>query len=302
MDIEGKGQRKMKKRNILHIWIPLLIAATAASACSQEISPVSTETSFVATITTETSYETEIETEATTETTEEETTTETVEETSEETTEEITEETTTPVTEPDTYEDFTYQISIVTAEGASSDKGYYVFNAPANALRYVVVISSDNVGEGGYEFIADEVKYDGSIVTITVEESPLDFVEEGSYPCCAVELSTLPDEIIVKTTDDEVLEPLYVYLKDEEISDDYKAIFYSDGGQEKIYVYELSNGEYKWLIEGSYGDFNQSDTDKSIRGFGLAKTKEELMEFVRKHSCRIFTYPGETDYHSVDAF
>ena len=85
MSIEEKGQRRMKKRNLLHIATSLLIAALVVAACNKKIEPPDAETSEVIEMTTETSAMHEIETEVTTEVTTVETTEETTEKMEEET-------------------------------------------------------------------------------------------------------------------------------------------------------------------------------------------------------------------------
>ncbi|MCR5804341.1 MAG: hypothetical protein K6G47_08750 [Clostridia bacterium] len=208
-----------------------------------------------------------------------------------------------PVAEIENTEDIAYRITKSRSEGESSDRGYYVFNMPDSDLRYVVIISSDDGSENGYDFDVTDVKFDGFILKITVEEKELDSVfEKGSWPCTSVEIDKFPDDVIVMTTDNEILDRIYVYMRDEEISDDYTAVFYDDGGQDNIFVYELEDGRYKWLVISSFGDINPAASDKIITGFGLAENKEELKKLVSEHSCRIFTYPGETDCHTTDEF
>ena len=290
----------MRKRNLLHIGTSLLIAITALAACGKEVKPTASETSEIAVMTTDTSNVTENETEVTTEVTSEETSVETTEELVEKTTEETTMQS---VAESENKEDITYRITESRSEGESSDRGYYFFNMPNSDLRYAVVISSDDGSETGYGFDVTDVEFDGSILTITVEEKELDSVfEKGSWPCTSIEIDKFPDDVIVMTTDNEVLDRLYVYMRDEEVSDDYAAVFYSDGGMDNIYVYKLENGGYKWVVVSSFGDINQAGIDKCITGFGLTESKEKLKELVRDHACRIFTYPGETDYHTTDEF
>ncbi|MBO7425650.1 MAG: hypothetical protein J6U23_08210 [Clostridiales bacterium] len=286
----------MKKRNLLHIATSLLIAALVVAACNKKIEPPDAETSEVIEMTTETSAMHEIETEVTTEVTTVETTEETTEKMEEET---ITE----PVAEIEILEDITYRITKTKSEGESSDRGYYVFNMPENDLKYAIIVSSDDGSETGYGFDVTDIKFVGSVLTITVEECKLDSVfEKGSWPCTSVEIDKFPDDVIVMTTDNEILDRIYVYMRDEEISDDYTAVFYDDGGQDNIFVYELEDGRYKWLVISSFGDINPAASDKIITGFGLAENKEELKKLVSEHSCRIFTYPGETDCHTTDEF
>ncbi len=275
----------MKKRNLLRIVALFVIAAITVTACSRDME-TAPESSEIVVMTTERSAE--IETEVTTEL---------------ETSETAVEITAKPVAEIENTEDIAYRITKSRSEGESSDRGYYVFNMPDSDLRYVVIISSDDGSENGYDFDVTDVKFDGFILKITVEEKELDSVfEKGSWPCTSVEIDKFPDDVIVMTTDNEILDRIYVYMRDEEISDDYTAVFYDDGGQDNIFVYELEDGRYKWLVISSFGDINPAASDKIITGFGLAENKEELKKLVSEHSCRIFTYPGETDCHTTDEF
>ncbi len=275
----------MKKRNLLHIVVLFVIAAITVTACSRDME-TAPESSEIVVMTTERSAE--IETKVTTEL---------------ETSETAVEITAKPVAEIENTEDIAYRITKSRSEGESSDRGYYVFNMPDSDLRYVVIISSDDGSENGYDFDVTDVKFDGFILKITVEEKELDSVfEKGSWPCTSVEIDKFPDDVIVLTTDNEVLDRIYVYMREEDISDDYTAVFYSDLQSEDIYVYELEDGRYKWIALSSLGDISSIDPEKYITGFGLVENKEELKELVRDYSCRIFTYPGETDYHTTDEF
>ena len=104
------------------------------------------------------------------------------EETTIEESETNTEEPSVPVSQP-SKASFDYQI--MTVNGTSKDRGYYVVEVEEDGYPYDVIISSGEQSTGGYDIQIMSVDYDGSLLTITVEETapgPTDMVTEAEDP------------------------------------------------------------------------------------------------------------------------
>lgn len=224
------------------------------------------------------------------------------EETTIEESETNTEETSDPVSQP-SKASLVYQI--MTVNGTSKDRGYYVVEVEEDGYPYDVIISSGEQSTGGYDIQIMSVDYDGSLLTITVEETapgPTDMVTEAfTYPSCAIELSILPDEIKVVTTAGEELKCLDTKLSDSAIEDGWLCVIEEGTGEVmlKTFVYENADGTYKYInVESTTTSWGATTWNDVVRGSGTADTRDDVAAAAEEFgSCGFVLLPN--DYQTV---
>ena len=198
-----------------------------------------------------------------------------------------------------------FDYRIMTVNGTSKDRGYYVVEVEEDGYPYDVIISSGEKSTGGYDIQILSVDYDGSLLTITVEETepgPTDMVTEAlTYPCCAVELSILPDEIKVVTTAGDELKNLDTSLSDSAIEDGWLCVLEDGAGEimRKTYVYENADGTYKYInVESTTTSWGASTWNDVVKGSGTADTRDDVVAAAEDFgSCGFVLLPN--DYQTV---
>ena len=224
------------------------------------------------------------------------------EETTIEESETNTEEPSDPVSQP-SKASLDYQV--MTVNGTSKDRGYYVVEVEEDGYPYDVIISSGERSTGGYDIQIMSVDYDGSLLTITVEETapgPTDMVTEAlTYPSCAIELSILPDEIKVVTTAGEELKCLDTELSDSAIEDGWLCVIEEGTGEVllKTFVYENADGTYKYInVKSTTTSWGATTWNDVVKGSGTADTRDDVAAAAEEFgSCGFVLLPN--DYQTV---
>ena len=213
-----------------------------------------------------------------------------------------TEEPSDPVSQP-SKASLDYQI--MTVNGTSKDRGYYVVEVEEDGYPYDVIISSGERSTGGYDIQIMSVDYDGSLLTITVDETapgPTDMVTEAlTYPSCAIELSILPDEIKVVTTAGEELKCLDTKLGDSAIEDGWLCVIEEGTGEVmlKTFVYENADGTYKYInVKSTTTSWGATTWNDVVKGSGTADTRDDVAAAAEEFgSCGFVLLPN--DYQTV---
>lgn len=198
-----------------------------------------------------------------------------------------------------------YQIIPASTEGGSDERGYYVFEDAEDMCPYKIVIAMGERSTGGYDIEITDVVYDGSALVITVKETspdPTDFVTEAfTYPCCAIELTILPDDISVVSESGVEFECLNTYLDGSDIEDGWLCVIEDGGGEimRKTYVYETADGGYEYInVESTTTSWGAATWNDVIKGSGTADTREEVVDAAEEFgSCGFVLLPG--DYQTV---
>ena len=194
---------------------------------------------------------------------------------------------------------------IMTVNGTSKDRGYYVVEVEEDGYPYDVIISSGEKSTGGYDIQILSVDYDGSLLTITVEETepgPTDMVTEAlTYPCCAIELSLLPDEIKVVSTAGDELKNLDTNLSDSAIEDGWLCVIEEGTGEVmlKTFVYENADGTYKYInVKSTTTSWGATTWNDVVKGSGTADTRDDVAAAAEEFgSCGFVLLPN--DYQTV---
>ena len=194
---------------------------------------------------------------------------------------------------------------IMTVNGTSKDRGYYVVEVEEDGYPYDVIISSGEKSTGGYDIQILSVDYDGSLLTITVEETepgPTDMVTEAlTYPCCAIELSLLPDEIKVVSTAGDELKNLDTNLSDSAIEDGWLCVIEDGTGEVmlKTFVYENADGTYKYInVKSTTTSWGATTWNDVVKGSGTADTRDDVAAAAEEFgSCGFVLLPN--DYQTV---
>ena len=194
---------------------------------------------------------------------------------------------------------------IMTVNGTSKDRGYYVVEVEEDGYPYDVIISSGEKSTGGYDIQILSVDFDGSLLTITVEETepgPTDMVTEAlTYPCCAIELSLLPDEIKVVSTAGDELKNLDTNLSDSAIEDGWLCVIEDGTGEVmlKTFVYENADGTYKYInVKSTTTSWGATTWNDVVKGSGTADTRDDVAAAAEEFgSCGFVLLPN--DYQTV---
>ena len=194
---------------------------------------------------------------------------------------------------------------IMTVNGTSKDRGYYVVEVEEDGYPYDVIISSGEKSTGGYDIQILSVDYDGSLLTIMVEETepgPTDMVTEAlTYPCCAIELSLLPDEIKVVSTAGDELKNLDTNLSDSAIEDGWLCVLEEGTGEVmlKTFVYENADGTYKYInVKSTTTSWGATTWNDVVKGSGTADTRDDVAAAAEEFgSCGFVLLPN--DYQTV---
>ena len=198
-----------------------------------------------------------------------------------------------------------YNIVPAGSSEGTDDRGYYVFEMPEDDLPYKLVIAAGEFSTGGYDIEITDVMYDGTELTVTVKEtSPADtdmVTEAFTYPCCAVELGILPDEITVVSESGQEFECLDVSLDGGEIEDGWLCVLEDGAGEimRKTYVYENADGTYKYInVESTTTSWGASTWNDVVKGSGTADTRDDVVAAAEDFgSCGFVLLPN--DYQTV---
>lgn len=204
-----------------------------------------------------------------------------------------------------------YKIIPSKAEGSSAEKGFYVFGTSDGERPYKVLIAAGKFNTGGYDIGITGIMFDGTTLTITVKETspaPSAIVTQAfTYPCCAVEISKLPDDVKVTGDNGYEYQKLFTRLDKTEIKDDWIAYF-ADGCGElmyRTYVYETGDGRYKYVnVNEHTASWGSSKWEQSVSGTGIVNTRKEIAEVAKKHgSYGYVMFPGDLNKpHKVSEF
>ena len=195
--------------------------------------------------------------------------------------------------------------------GSSDGRGYYIFQDRQDKLSYKILIAAGQFSTGGHDIFISDIQYDGSKITITVQETapkPTDTVTQAiTFPCCAVEIDKLPEKIEVVSKDGAVFEKLDTRLDASAIEKGWIAIIEDGVGEfmRATYVYKTADGKYKYvncnLVTSSWGS---TKWNKTVKDSGIVDTREEVVEAARKFgSCGFVIMAGDMSKpHSVAEF
>lgn len=204
-----------------------------------------------------------------------------------------------------------YKIIPSKAEGSSAEKGFYVFGTSDGDRPYKILVAAGKFNTGGYDINITGIKFNGTSLVINVKETspaPAAVVTQAfTYPCCAVEVSKLPDEIKVIGDNGYEYQRLFTRLDKTEIKDGWIAYF-ADGCGElmyRTYVYETGDGRYKYVnVNEHTSSWGSSKWEQSVSGTGIVNTREEIAEVAKKHgSYGYVMFPGDNNKpHAVSEF
>ena len=200
---------------------------------------------------------------------------------------------------------FDYKIVPAASSEGTDDRGYYVFERPEDALPYKLVIAAGEFSTGGYDIEITDVLYDGTELVVTVKETApadTDMVTEAfTYPCCAMELGLLPDEIRVVSESGQEFECLDISLDEGEIEDGWLCVLEDGAGEfmRKTYVYENADGTYKYInVESTTTSWGASTWNDVVKGSGTADTRDDIVAAAEDFgSCGFVLLPN--DYQTV---
>ena len=203
-----------------------------------------------------------------------------------------------------------YMLAESSSSGDSDERGYYIFMNAEDECPYKVLITAGEFASGGYDIEITDIAYDGAEMTITVYETspdPSDAVPAVmTYPCCGVELSELPDDIKVVTTDGYELECLYLYLDATEIGEGYFAVIEDGSGEimQKTYVYELSDGTFTYTnVTATTTSWGASTWQEVVNGKGKADTRDDVVKAAEDFGSAGFVmYPGDSAVYTLEEF
>ena len=204
-----------------------------------------------------------------------------------------------------------YHLIPASSSGESGERGYYIFQDRQDKLSYKILITAGQFSTGGHDIAVRGIHYDGSKITITVQETspkPTDTVPQViTYPCCAVEIDKLPENIEVISKDGLVFKKLDTRLDASAIEKNWIAVIEDGAGEfmRATYVYKTADGKYKYvncnLVTSSWGS---TKWNKTVKDSGIVDTREEVVEAARKFgSCGFVIMAGDMSKpHSVAEF
>lgn len=204
-----------------------------------------------------------------------------------------------------------YHLIPAAGSGESGERGYYIFQDRQDKLSYKILIAAGQFSTGGHDIAVRSINYDGSKITITVQETspkPTDIVPQAiTYPCCAVEIDKLPENIEVISKDGPVFKKLDTRLDASAVEKDWIAIIEDGAGEcmKATYVYKTDDGKYKYVncdeVTSSWGS---RKWNKVVRDRGIVDTREEVVEVARKFgSCGFVIMAGDMKKpHTVSEF
>ena len=200
-----------------------------------------------------------------------------------------------------------YHLIPASSSGSSGGRGYYIFQDRQDKLAYKICIAAGEKNTGGYD-----IQYDGSKLKIIVKETspaPTDYVTEAiTYPCCAVEIDQLPENIEIVSEKGTAFERLETQLDASEIEKGWIAIIQNGAGEmmRSTYVYELPDGKYKYInVQSTTKSWGSSKWNHAVKGSGIVDSREAVVEESKKFgSCGFVSLAGDASkkVHSVAEF
>lgn len=199
------------------------------------------------------------------------------------------------------FEDYEYTVLGHKEYGPTLWRGWYIRDTAEE--KYILICDGMKY-TGGYYINIKDVSYDksGGTVVITVATSRDQEVttDAYTYPCCAVKFNMIPEKIMVTYDTGDAMEfggniiDTEEWAVDTKIDENYMAVF-TNGDRHKTYVYETSDGKYRYINVLKRGD------EIYVKGSGTAETMYYLdYVTVRFGSKRNVLIKGDED-HPIDA-
>lgn len=186
-------------------------------------------------------------------------------------------------------------------DGPVPERGWYTMTSEdKNAC--LVMISSGEQNTGGYSVEITDIRCNevegvpepGSLVITVKETAPdeTDTVTEAiTHPVCYIGFTVIPDDLVIQTADGNRLDFKGEWGTEIEAEDGYIAVFEQGAGEiiEKTYVYELSNGKYRYVnVTATTVKYGGPKWREIAKGEGIVDTMEDIVNVSEKHGSNQF--------------
>ena len=196
-----------------------------------------------------------------------------------------------------------------TEYGPDLDRGWYIREEEDGT--YIVICAGktnpyDNTMFVSYfKYWESGIKpgFDRMTLKVDFQESDAAEFKEGyKYPCCVIKLNKLPKQVEIMTEDETEIpfggniSDMEEWGIDEEIADNYLAIF-TDGGtdcERRTYYYITDDYQYRYINAIVKSDSGESKI--LVKGTGTFRYKKDIIKIAKQfESCRYVRLRGQED-------